>query len=48
MLDQNSDEALKASERRAVNHHWPMPLIVRTHIFELKSLGQIVIELNSP
>src|SRR5205823_1823787 len=44
MLDQDSDEAFETPKRRAMNHHWSMPLIIGSHILELEAFRQIVIE----
>ena len=48
MLDQDSDEAFETPKRRAMNHHWSMPLIIGSHILELEAFRQIVIELHRP
>jgi len=38
MLDENADESFEAAERRAMNHHGAMALVVRANVFELKAL----------
>src|SRR5438094_6340358 len=46
MLDQDADETLHRAEGGTVDHHWPMRAIVGADVFQLKALGQIVVELN--
>src|SRR5688572_6167355 len=41
MLDENADEPLEAAERRAVNHHRTMTLVVGADVFELEPLRKI-------
>ena len=46
MLDQNADKALDRAEYHAVNHDWAVLLSVRSHILQLKPLGQLEVQLN--
>src|SRR5256885_1512103 len=43
MFNQNADKPLEAAERRAMNHHGPMAPVVRTNVFELEAIRQIII-----
>ena len=46
MLDENRDEALERTAHCTMNHHGLMLGVVFADVFQGKTLGRVVVELN--